>query len=163
MAVEVKSYSKTAGFTGVRCGYTVVPAQTGLQTMWLRRQTTKYNGTSYIAQRGAMATYTPEGREGILSNIDYYKATARLLLHGLQDLGYEVYGGKNSPYIWCRVPQGYTSWSFFDLLLDRCQVVCTPGAGFGPSGEGYVRFSAFSPREDCLEALQRMKTINLKS
>jgi LL-diaminopimelate aminotransferase len=131
--------------------------------MWLRRQCTKYNGTSYISQRGAEASYTPEGKVAIRANIAYYQQTAHVLLDGLRALDYEVFGGKNAPYIWCRVPQGYTSWSFFDLLLDRCQVVCTPGAGFGPSGEGYVRFSAFSPREDCLEALQRMKTINLKS
>ena len=157
VAVEVCSYSKTAGFTAVRCGWTVVPKATGLNAMWLRRQCTKYNGTSYIAQRAAEATYTPEGKAGIQANLSYYKGTAHILSEGLRDLGYEVFGGKNSPYIWCRVPQGYTSWSFFDHLLNDCQVVCTPGSGFGPSGEGYVRFSAFSPREDCIDALSRMK------
>ncbi len=159
VAIEVCSYSKSAGFTGVRCGYTVVPKATGLQAMWLRRQCTKYNGTSYISQRGAMAAYTPEGKAAIRTNITYYQQTAQLLLNGLRQLGYEAYGGVHAPYIWCRVPQGYTSWSFFDLLLDRCQVVCTPGAGFGPSGEGYVRFSAFSKREDCIEALERMEQL----
>jgi len=156
VAIEVCSFSKSAGFTGVRCGYTIVPKATGLQAMWLRRQCTKYNGTSYISQRGALAAYTPEGKAAIRANIAYYQQTAQLLLNGLRRLGYEVYGGVHAPYIWCRVPKGYTSWSFFDLLLDRCQVVCTPGAGFGPSGEGYVRFSAFSRREDCAEALKRI-------
>ncbi len=159
VAIEVRSFSKTAGFTGVRCGYTIVPKATGLQAMWLRRQCTKYNGTSYISQRGALASYTPEGKAAIRANIAYYHETAQILLKGLRELGYEVYGGVHAPYIWCRVPEGYTSWSFFDYLLENCQVVCTPGAGFGPAGEGYVRFSAFSKREDCEEALQRMKTI----
>ena len=157
VAIEVKSYSKSAGFTSVRCGYTVVPKETGLQAMWLRRQCTKYNGTSYIAQRAALATYTPEGQAGIHANLDVYKATALLIKNGLQTMGYEVYGGDNAPYIWCRAPHGWDSWSFFDHLLRQCQVLCTPGVGFGPSGEGYVRFSAFSKSEDCIEALQRMK------
>lgn len=159
VAIEVRSYSKTAGFTGVRCGYTVVPEQTGLREMWLRRQCTKYNGTSYIAQRAAQAVYTPEGQAGIRVNLDHYKQTAKVLLSGLKGLGYEVYGGTNAPYIWCRVPHGYTSWSFFDYLLDTCQIVCTPGVGFGPSGEGYVRFSAFSRRKDCEQALKRLSTV----
>jgi len=158
VAIEVRSFSKTAGFTGVRCGYTVVPKATGLNAMWLRRQCTKYNGTSYIAQRGAEAAYTEEGKQAVRANLTHYKTTARLLLDGLKDLGFEVYGGKNAPYIWCRVPEGMDSWSFFDRLLLNCQVVCTPGAGFGPAGEGYVRFSAFSKREDCQEALKRMKS-----
>ena len=157
VAIEVKSYSKSAGFTSVRCGYTVVPKETGLQTMWLRRQCTKYNGTSYIAQRAALATYTPEGQAGIQANLAAYKATAQLIKNGLQTMGYEVYGGDNAPYIWCRAPHGWDSWSFFDHLLRQCQVLCTPGVGFGPSGEGYVRFSAFSKSEECIEALQRMK------
>ena len=156
VAVEVRSFSKTAGFTSVRCGYTIVPKATGLQAMWLRRQCTKYNGTSYIAQRAAMATYTPEGKAGLQANINHYKQTATLLLQGLRSMGYEAFGGKNSPYIWCRTPRNMSSWEFFDLLLDHCQVVCTPGVGFGASGEGYVRFSAFSHREDCEEALKRM-------
>ena len=162
VAIEVRSYSKTAGFTAVRCGWTVVPKATGLQPMWFRRQCTKYNGTAYIAQRAAEATYTPEGRVGIQANLDHYKTTAQILSQGLRDLGYEVYGGKNAPYIWCRVPKGFDSWSFFDYLLNECQIVCTPGAGFGPAGEGYVRFSAFSPREACIEALERMRSLNTK-
>ena len=159
VAIEVRSFSKTAGFTGVRCGYTIVPKATGLQTMWLRRQCTKYNGTSYISHRGALASYTPEGKAAIRATIAYYHETAQILLRGLRELGYEVFGGVHAPYIWCRVPEGYTSWSFFDYLLENCQVVCTPGAGFGPSGEGYVRFSAFSYRKDCEEALKRIQTL----
>ena len=129
--------------------------------MWMRRQCTKYNGTAYIAQRAAEATYTPEGKAGIQANLTHYKHTAQLLMNGLQAMGYEVFGGKNAPYIWCRVPKGYDSWSFFDYLLHTCQVVCTPGAGFGPAGEGYVRFSAFSHRKDCEAALERMKNCKL--
>ena len=159
VAIEVRSFSKTAGFTGVRCGYTIVPKATGLQAMWLRRQCTKYNGTSYISQRGALATYTPEGKATIQTNIAYYQQTAQVLLKGLRELGYEVYGGVHAPYIWCRVPHGYTSWSFFDHLLHTSQIVCTPGAGFGPTGEGFVRFSAFSNRKDVEEALKRMKKL----
>ena len=157
VAIEVRSYSKSAGFTAVRCGYTVVPKQTGLQAMWLRRQCTKYNGTSYVAQRAAMATYTPEGRNGIQANLRYYKHTARIIADGLRAKGLEIYGGRNAPYLWCRTPEGMDSWGFFDHLLNDCQVVCTPGVGFGASGEGYVRFSAFSKREDCIEALKRIK------
>lgn len=157
VAIEVRSFSKSSGFTAVRCGYTVVPKATGLQHMWFRRQCTKYNGTAYVAQRAAEATYSPLGKAGVQANLAYYKGTAQLLSKGLQSMGYEVFGGKNAPYIWCRVPKGYDSWSFFDHLLNDCQIVCTPGAGFGASGEGYVRFSAFSNRKDCEEALLRMK------
>ena len=159
VAIEVRSYSKTAGFTGVRCGYTIVPKATGLHAMWLRRQCTKYNGTSYISQRGALASYTQEGKAAIRANIAYYQETAQVLMKGLSALGYEVYGGVHAPYIWCRVPKGYTSWSFFTYLLSTYQVVCTPGAGFGAAGEGYVRFSAFSKREDCIEAIQRIQKL----
>lgn len=161
VAIEVRSFSKSAGFTALRCGYTVVPYETGLQAMWLRRQCTKYNGTSYVIQRAALATYTPEGQAGIQANLRYYKETAQIISDGLRSMGYEVFGGKNAPYIWCRTPNGLGSWEFFDLLLNRCQVVCTPGVGFGPAGEGYVRFSAFSPREDCLEALKRIKELQI--
>lgn len=157
VAIEVRSFSKSSGFTAVRCGYTVVPKATGLQHMWFRRQCTKYNGTAYVAQRAAEATYSPLGKAGVQANLAYYKGTAQLLSKGLQNMGYEVFGGKNAPYIWCRVPKGYDSWSFFDHLLNDGQIVCTPGAGFGASGEGYVRFSAFSNRKDCEEALLRMK------
>ncbi|MBP5659341.1 MAG: LL-diaminopimelate aminotransferase [Paludibacteraceae bacterium] len=157
VAIEVRSFSKSAGFTAVRCGYTIVPKQTGLNARWLRRQCTKYNGTSYVAQRAAQATFTPEGKRGIAANLAYYKQTAQLIAGGLIAMGYEVYGGENAPYIWCRVPQGYDSWSFFDHLLHTCQIICTPGVGFGDAGEGFVRFSAFSKREDCIAALVRMK------
>ena len=159
VAIEIRSFRKTAGFTAVRCGYTVVPKATGLQTMWLRRQCTKFNGASYISQRAAEATYTLEGKAAIQANLSYYKQTAQIFLEGLRTLGYEVFGGKNAPYIWCRVPHGYTSWSFFDHLLHTSQIVCTPGAGFGPTGEGFVRFSAFSNRKDVEEALKRMKKL----
>ena len=159
VAIEVRSFSKSAGFTAVRCGYTVVPKQTGLQAMWLRRQCTKYNGTSYVAQRAAMATFTSEGKQGIAQNLAYYKQTAHLISDGLSSLGYEVYGGKNAPYIWCKTPGEMGSWEFFDLLLNQCQIVCTPGVGFGDAGQGFVRFSAFSNRQDCEQALQRIKNI----
>ena len=159
VAIEVRSFSKSAGFTAVRCGYTIVPKQTGLQAMWLRRQCTKYNGTSYVAQRAAEATFTPEGKQGIAANLAYYKQTAQIILAGLMDAGYAVYGGKNAPYIWCKTPDKMGSWEFFDLLLNQCQIVCTPGVGFGPSGEGFVRFSAFSNRQNCEEALLRIKNL----
>ena len=151
------SFSKSAGFTAVRCGYTVVPYETGLQGMWMRRQCTKYNGTAYIAQRAAEATFTPEGQKGIEDNLHYYKETASVIMDGLRHMGYEVYGGTNAPYIFCRAPHGWDSWTFFDHLLQQCQVVCTPGIGFGRCGEGFVRFSAFSKREDCIAAFVRMK------
>ena len=159
VAIEVRSFSKSAGFTAVRCGYTVVPKETGLQAMWMRRQCTKYNGTSYVAQRAAEATFTPEGKQGIVANLAYYKQTAHVIADRLRAMGYEVFGGKNAPYIWCRVPQEYDSWSFFDHLLNTCQIICTPGVGFGDAGQGFVRFSAFSNRNDVEEALKRMKKI----
>ncbi len=158
VAIEVRSFSKSAGFTAVRCGYTVVPYETGLQAMWMRRQCTKYNGTAYVSQRAAQATYTPAGRAAIEANVAYYKETARMIREGLQKVGLQVFGGVNAPYIWCATPQGVNSWEFFDTLLNRCQIVCTPGVGFGPSGEGYVRFSAFSHRDDTQTALRRIKT-----
>ena len=158
VAIEVRSFSKSAGFTAVRCGYTVVPKETGLQAMWLRRQCTKYNGTSYVAQRAAEATFTPEGQQGLAQNLAYYKQTAHLIRDGLSALGYAVYGGENAPYIWCKTPEKTGSWEFFDILLNRCQIICTPGVGFGDAGEGFVRFSAFSKRADIEEALKRMKT-----
>ena len=159
VAIEIRSFSKTAGFTAVRCGYTVVPKATGLQAMWSRRQCTKFNGASYISQRAALATYTPEGKAGIQANLNSYKQTARILSAGLCALGYTVYGGKNAPYIWCKTPDKMDSWAFFDRLLNQCQIVCTPGVGFGNAGQGFVRFSAFSDRKDVEEALKRMKTL----
>ena len=147
-AIEFHSYSKTAGFTGVRCGYTIVP---------------KDNGASYISQRAAEAIYTPEGKVQIQATIDYYMANARLMLDTLRSLGYEVYGGENAPYIWMRTPDGTTSWQFFEELLYGANVVCTPGVGFGPSGEGYVRFTAFGSRETTEEALKRIENWTKKS
>ena len=165
-AIEFHSYSKTAGFTGVRCGYTIVPKDLtvadfegnrhSVHQLWNRRQCTKFNGASYISQRAAEAIYTPEGKVQIQATIDYYMANARLMLDTLRSLGYEVYGGENAPYIWMRTPDGTTSWQFFEELLYGANVVCTPGVGFGPSGEGYVRFTAFGSRETTEEALKRI-------
>lgn len=157
VAIEVHSFSKSAGFTSVRCGYVVVPFETGLQAMWMRRQCTKYNGTAYVSQRAAEATFTPEGQKGIRENLAYYKETASLILNGLREMGLEVYGGENAPYIWCRAPHGWSSWTFFDHLLNHCQVVSTPGVGFGRCGEGFVRFSAFANRQTAIEAMQRIQ------
>lgn len=159
VTIEVRSFSKSAGFTAVRCGYTIVPKQTGLQAMWLRRQCTKYNGTSYVAQRAAAATFTSQGKRGIAANLAYYQQTAHVIADGLRELGYEVFGGKNAPYIWCKTSDNMDSWTFFDKLLNQCQIVCTPGVGFGDAGQGFVRFSAFSNRKDVEEALKRMKTL----
>ena len=151
-AVEFRSYSKTAGFTGVRCGYTVVPKSLTVSTfagerisvneLWNRRQSTKFNGASYISQRAAEAIYTPEGQRQTQATIDYYLEGARMMLDSLRRLGYKVYGGENAPYIWMKTPGGSNSWQFFEELLYGAQVVCTPGVGFGPSGEGYVRFTS---------------------
>ncbi len=161
-AVEFRSYSKTAGFTGVRCGFTVVPNDLvfdgqSLRAMWARRQTTKFNEASYISQRGAAAIYTPEGAKQAMESIAYYKNNAKTLREGLQSLGFEVYGGVHSPYVWLATPNGMTSWEFFDALLDRAQVVGTPGSGFGPCGEGYFRLTSFGTLENSLRALERIK------
>lgn len=167
-AIEFRSFSKTAGFTGVRCGYTVVPKEltaatfsgerVSLNPLWNRRQCTKFNGTSYITQRGAEAIYSPEGREQVKATIGYYMENARLLREGLTEAGFDVYGGKNAPYIWLKTPDGLTSWQFFDRLLYDAHVVGTPGVGFGPSGEGFLRLTAFGRREDCIEAMRRIRT-----
>jgi LL-diaminopimelate aminotransferase len=164
-AIEFHSYSKTAGFTGVRCGYTIVPKEltattvTGqrieLNALWNRRQTTKFNGTSYISQRGAEATYTPEGKEQIKSTIQYYMTNAAIMREALQGFGLEVYGGVDAPYIWLRTPNDMPSWKFFEEILYQANVVSTPGVGFGPSGEGYLRLTAFGNRADCEEAMER--------
>ena len=128
-----------------------------LNHLWLRRQTTKFNGCSYISQRAAEAIYTPEGKEQVKATIDYYMQNARTMLETLRSLGYECYGGENAPYVWMRTPDGMGSWSFFEALLYGAGVVCTPGVGFGPSGEGYVRFTAFGSREQTNEALERIR------
>lgn len=165
-AIEFRSYSKTAGFTGVRCGYTVIPKElqaftldgktVELNHLWERRQSTKFNGTSYISQRGAEAIYTPEGREQIRKTIDYYMGNAGIMRDALTKLGLTVYGGENAPYLWVKTPNGMESWKFFEQLLYGAGIVCTPGVGFGPSGEGYIRFTAFGNREDVEEAMKRI-------
>jgi LL-diaminopimelate aminotransferase len=166
-AIEFHSYSKTAGFTGVRCGYTVVPKEltattvTGerveLNALWNRRQTTKFNGTSYISQRGAEAIYTAEGKEQIKATIDYYMTNARIMREALKGFGLTVYGGENAPYIWLSTPGGIPSWKFFEDILYQANVVSTPGVGFGPAGEGYLRLTAFGNRADCEEAMHRFE------
>ena len=166
-AIEFHSYSKTAGFTGLRCGYTIVPKdltaatlngnRIALNPLWYRRQCTKFNGTSYISQRAAEAIYTPEGKAQVQATIDYYMQNARRMLSTLRSLGFECYGGENAPYIWMRTPNGSGSWQFFEQLLYGSNVVCTPGVGFGPSGEGYVRFTTFNSHEATEEALHRIE------
>ena len=166
-AIEMRSYSKTAGFTGIRCGYTVVPGElvayasdgtpVPLKPMWTRRQTTKFNGASYITQRGAEAIYTPEGRAETTATIDFYLGNAKLVREALSAKGYAVTGGVDSPYVWVNVKGD--SWTFFDRLLAEANVVTTPGAGFGKAGEGYIRISAFNSRENVLEAISRLNRI----
>lgn len=163
-AIEFRSFSKTAGFTGARCGYTVIPKQLvrdgqSLNAMWLRRQTTKFNGASYIIERGAEAVYTPEGAKQIEETLDYYRANAKVIVEGLTEAGLEVFGGKFSPYIWCKTPDGMGSWDFFDKLLTEANIITTPGAGFGPSGEGYIRLTAFGDAERTKEAMERIKKL----
>jgi LL-diaminopimelate aminotransferase len=169
VAIEFRSFSKTAGFTGLRAGYTVVPksltAKTSkgetlsLNAMWRRRQSTKFNGTAYIVQRGAEAIYSPEGQRQTQETIAYYMQNAKIIKSGLESLGLHCYGGVNAPYIWCQTPDNISSWEFFDLLLDKVQVVGTPGSGFGTAGEGFFRFTAFGQKDDTLEAVERIKNI----
>ncbi len=164
VAIEFRSFSKTAGFTGLRCAYTVVPKELkidgiSLNKLWNRRQTTKFNGVSYIIQKAAEAIYTEEGQKQVKQNIEYYRENARIIREGLISAGYTVYGGVNAPYIWLKVPNNMKSWEFFDELLSKANVVGTPGSGFGPSGEGYFRLTAFGNREDTIEAIQRIKKL----
>lgn len=172
-AIEFHSYSKTAGFTGVRCGYTIIPKEltavtvdgkqrVDLNQLWDRRQSTKFNGTSYISQRAAEAIYTPEGKKQIQETIDYYMENAKIMRETLSKLSYKVYGGVNAPYLWVKTPDGMDSWKFFEQLLYGCGVVCTPGVGFGPSGEGYFRLTSFGNREDVREAMRRIAEWSLK-
>ena len=172
-AIEFHSYSKTAGFTGVRCGYTIIPKEltavtvdgkqrVNLNQLWDRRQSTKFNGTSYISQRAAEAIYTPEGKKQIQETIDYYMENAKIMRETLSKLSYKVYGGVNAPYLWVKTPDGMDSWKFFEQLLYGCGVVCTPGVGFGPSGEGYFRLTSFGNREDVREAMRRIAEWSLK-
>ena len=172
VAIEFKSYSKTAGFTGVRCGYVVIPEELkgytkngekiSLNKLWNRRTCTKFNGTPYITQRAAQAIYTEEGQKQIRENINYYLENAKIIREGLEKAGFKVYGGVNSPYIWLKIPEGMTSWEFFDKLLDEANVVGTPGSGFGPHGEGYFRLTAFNTKENTVEAIERIKNLFLQ-
>ena len=167
VAIEFKSFSKTAGFTGLRCAYVVVPktlrgyTKTGeeifLNKMWNRRTCTKFNGVSYVIQRAAEATYSEEGKKQIKGNIDFYLENAKIIKEGLKEAGFSVYGGDNSPYVWLKVPEGMTSWEFFDKLLEEINVVGTPGSGFGKHGEGYFRLTAFGTKENTIEAVERIK------
>ena len=163
-AIEFGSFSKTAGFTGTRCGWTVIPRALrrggeSLYDMWMRHQSTKYNGTSYVIQRAAEAVYSPEGQAQVAEMIGYYMENARVIRQGLSAAGLETYGGSDSPYIWFRAPDGQDSWSFFDRLLSEAQVVTTPGSGFGPSGEGFIRVTAFGDAARTREAVERIKSI----
>ena len=169
VAIEFRSFSKTAGFTGVRCAYTVVPkelkaytktgAEVSLNSLWNRRHGTKFNGVSYPVQRAAEAVYSEEGQKQIKENIAYYMNNAKIIKEGLKSAGYTVYGGINAPYIWLKVPDGLTSWEFFDKLLTEANIVGTPGVGFGPSGEGYFRLTAFGTKENTEEAIERIKNM----
>lgn len=159
-AIEFCSLSKTAGFTGTRCGYTVVPTSlvfdsVMLNKMWLRRQTTKFNGVPYIVQKGAEAVFTPEGMKEIQENLNYYKENAKIISETLTKHNIWHIGGKHSPYIWLKCPNGMTSWEFFDYLLNNMQIVGTPGSGFGVNGEGYFRLTSFGSRENTIEAMKR--------
>ena len=162
-AIEFCSLSKTAGFTGTRCGYTIVPNALGaLNKMWVRRQTTKFNGVPYIVQRGAEAVFSSEGQKEIKENIDYYKENAKIISDTLDECNISYTGGKHSPYIWLKCPNNMESWEFFDYLLEKIQVVGTPGAGFGVNGEGYFRLTSFGSRENTIEAMKRFKNLFLK-
>ena len=169
VAIECNSFSKTAGFTGTRCGYTVVPHgvcgldsqgnKVELNAMWKRRMGTKFNGVSYPVQRAAAAVFSPKGQKQIKEVIDSYMENAKVIRESLVEQGFTVFGGVDAPYIWLKVPQGMTSWEFFDLLLDKCHIVGTPGSGFGPSGEGYFRLTAFNTLEKTKQAMERVSKL----
>lgn len=169
VAIEFRSFSKTAGFTGIRCGYMVIPQditagtlsgkRTHLNPLWKRYQQTMSNGISYISQRGAEAIYTTEGKKQIKKQIDYYLSNARIMKKELIRIGFSITGGDNSPYLWLRIPEPFTSWAFFEKLIYEAQVVTTPGSGFGVGGEGYLRLSAFTRTEQCREAIHRIETV----
>ena len=168
VAIEFRSFSKTAGFTGTRCAYIVIPkelkaykadgTEVGLNRLWYRRQATKFNGVSYIVQRGAEAVYSPEGQKQVKETIAYYLENAGIIKKGLENIGITVFGGVNAPYIWLKTPNNMDSWVFFDKLLSEANLVGTPGVGFGPSGQGYFRLTAFGSRENTLAAVERFKT-----
>jgi LL-diaminopimelate aminotransferase len=169
VAIEFRSFSKTAGFTGVRCAFTVIPKQLRAYTkagkpvdvnpIWGRRHCTKFNGVSYVTQAGAAAVYSPQGKKQVRRIIEIYMANAKLIRETLAKLGYTIYGGVNAPYLWLKTPNGTGSWEFFDLLLNKAHVVCTPGAGFGAAGEGFVRLTAFGQPDSVREALERFAKI----
>lgn len=171
VAIEFRSFSKTAGFTGLRCAYTAVPKELrgedreghriSLNELWRRRQSTKFNGASYLSQRAADAIYSPEGKRQIKDTIDYYHRNAAILKAGLEKAGLKVYGGVNAPYIWVKAPDGIDSWSFFEMLLSKCHIACTPGVGFGSAGEGYVRLTAFGSYEDCIQAVRCLSLLDV--
>jgi LL-diaminopimelate aminotransferase len=168
VAIEFRSFSKTAGFTGTRCAFTVVPKElmgqsaTGdpvsLHALWFRRQSTKFNGVPYIIQKASAAVYTPDGQRQVREAVDFYMDNARIIRDGLVAVGLTVYGARNAPYIWVKTPPGLGSWQLFDKLLNEAHVVSTPGAGFGPSGEGYLRLTAFGQRDQTVEAVERIRT-----
>jgi len=168
-AIEFRSFSKNAGFTGVRCAFTVIPKnlkglsstneEIDLWPLWNRRQSTKFNGVSYVVQKGAEAVYSLEGKQQVRGLIDFYMENAKIMKNKLQNSGYKVYGGANAPYIWIKVPDQMTSWDFFDFLLQKVSVVGTPGSGFGLAGEGYFRLSAFNSRSNVLDAMERIINI----
>ena len=163
-AIELRSFSKNAGFTGTRLGFTVVPKElkcgdVSLHAMWARRHGTKFNGAPYIEQRAGEAVYSEEGNKQVMEQVAYYKRNAKVIYDGLKEAGYTVFGGVNSPYVWMKVNEGMTSWEFFDYLLSEANVVGTPGSGFGPSGEGYFRLTAFNTYENTVEAVERMKAL----
>ena len=167
VAIEFRSFSKTAGFTGVRCAYVVIPKtlkgytkdgeEVSYNKLWNRRTCTKFNGTSYIVQRTAEAIYTKQGKKEIEENIKYYMENARIIREGLEEIGIKYYGGINAPYVWLKVPNNMSSWEFFDILLEKVNIVGTPGSGFGPHGEGYFRLTAFGTKENTIKAVERIK------
>jgi len=171
VAIEFRSFSKTAGFTGTRCAYTVIPQELvaydkkgtahAVKPLWMRRHTTKFNGVSYPVQKAAAAIYTPQGKKEVKDVVNFYLENARIMIQSLTETGFKVFGGVNAPYVWVKTKNGLKSWDFFDKLLLEANVVGTPGAGFGPSGEGYFRFSAFADRNNVLEAMERIKKLEL--
>lgn len=170
VAIEVRSYSKTAGFTGLRCAYMVVPValkgfadgqSIGLNALWRRRHTTKFNGVPYIVQRAAQAIYSPEGKKQVKELISFYMTNAKIISEGLRSIGLRVYGGTNAPYIWLKIPGGIKSFDFFDIMLSQANIVGTPGSGFGEGGEGYFRLTAFGQRENTIKAVERIKGLKL--
>lgn len=165
VAIEFKSFSKTAGFTGLRCAYTIIPKELKLDGisvnhLWNRRQCTKFNGVSYIIQRGAEAVYSEEGKKAIQKNISYYQENAKIIQENFDEIHIKCYGGINAPYIWLKIPNNISSWDFFDILLQKANVVGTPGVGFGTEGEGYFRLTSFGNRENLIEAMKRIKELD---